>query len=569
MLKASKKIILICVGVLLVIFISVFLLYKPVILQEGNPTPLVKGIMRLNFTKDKIVKLDISGDKYLTKSKDGQEILIDKLKKNNYRFIENLGSGYFFINDNLDTLIVTKKQYSRFYSIWDISEPRNIRESIEWTEYENKEYGFSFIYPVVSVNNKWWGNLSEEKPLFNLLLPNQVLSKNNNFYLTQKYDVEVDKQNGELIKTENTFIPEYKENDNSYPLPWHIVILDVESEKGLDNIIKQKLGSGCSYKTKIPTEFSGNYKIEIDGDGKDLGSTLCPVNYTNYIIYSPLQKKLAFWSTGQECQIGLGFFYDNCFDQKISDSFHFIDENEKKLGERVLFVVSGELACLPLLDENKPHNDLCVLGIKSNDDYYRLQAPSDDKNNIVNKIKKGQKIEISGELINEKNDTYKTLGTIKVVSVKYLYMDEKDIESNLPDSFKADYISFSNYVSNVFKTEEYPELESWPENGEIKCLETPSESSLPLRMRKMEINGQKYCVGASSEGAAGSVYTQYSYTTVIEGNVYLINFVARYPNCDNYPEKENTECQTERERFNLDILVDREIEKMRLSGLNI
>lgn len=374
MLKTSKKIILICAGGLLVILIFIFLFYKPVIFQEGNPAPLARGIMRLNFTKDKIIKLDASGNKYLTKSKDGQEILINKLEENNYRFIENLGSGYFFINDDLDTLIITRKQYSRFYSIWNISEPRNVKENID----------------------------------------------------------------------------------------------------------------------------------------------------------------------GQET------------------------------ADKALFVVSGEFVCLPLKDENLPHNDLCVYGIKnSDDDYYRLQAPSDDENNVINKIRKGQKIEISGELINEEDDIYKTLGTIKVTGVKYLYTDEKDIESNLPDSFRADYISFSNYVSNIFKAEEYPKLESWVENDEIECNETPLESSLPLRISKIEMNGRKYCIGASSEGAAGSVYTQYSYTTVIADNVYLINFVARYPNCDNYPEKENVECKTERERFNLNILVDKEIEKIRLSGINI
>ncbi len=227
-----------------------------------------------------------------------------------------------------------------------------------------------------------------------------------------------------------------------------------------------------------------------------------------------------------------------------------------------LFTVSGVSACLLLKDENKPHNDLCINGIKSNNDYYRLQPPSDDKNNVVNKIKKGQKIEISGELINEESDLYKTLGTIKVVSVKYLYTDEENIESNLPDSFKANYISFQNYGSNIANIDEYPKLESWVEDGEIECDETPPESSLPFRVSKKEINNQKYCISASSEGAAGSVYTQYAYTTVIGSNVYLINFVARYPNCDNYPEEENNECKIERESFNLDKLVNQEIQKM-------
>lgn len=119
-------------------------------------------------------------------------------------------------------------------------------------------------------------------------------------------------------------------------------------------------------------------------------------------------------------------------------------QNEKDKG---LFVISGVFSCLPVKDINKPHNDLCVFGIKvNNDDYYRLQSISDDKNNVVNKTKKGQKIEISGTLIKDDSDIYKTLGTIKVSGIRHLYTEEKDIESYLPDSFKANYISFLNYV---------------------------------------------------------------------------------------------------------------------------
>lgn len=139
-------------------------------------------------------------------------------------------------------------------------------------------------------------------------------------------------------------------------------------------------------------------------------------------------------------------------------------------------------------------------------------------------------------------------------------------EINLPDNFKANYISFSNYVSNIFKAEEYPKLESWVENGEIECSETPLESSLPLRTSKKEINGKRYCIASASEGAAGSVYTQFSYTTVIDGSVYSINFIARYNNCSNYPEDEVFKCATERENFNLDVLVDEEIEKLKIKN---
>lgn len=229
------------------------------------------------------------------------------------------------------------------------------------------------------------------------------------------------------------------------------------------------------------------------------------------------------------------------------------------------FKVIGEFVCLPFKDENVPHNDLCAFGIKNgNGDYYRLQAMSDDKFNLISAINKGQKIEISGEFINEDSDTYETLGTINVLGVKYLEPEAEveAVELNLPESFKADYISFSNYIANIFTTEEYPKLESWAENGEIECNETPAESGLPLRIIKRIIHGQKYCVAAASEGAVGSVYTQYSYSTVIDNNIYIINFVARYVNCSNYPEIEAARCQAERESFNLDLLVSEEVKTM-------
>ncbi|PIR95433.1 hypothetical protein COT93_02315 [Candidatus Falkowbacteria bacterium CG10_big_fil_rev_8_21_14_0_10_37_18] len=143
--------------------------------------------------------------------------------------------------------------------------------------------------------------------------------------------------------------------------------------------------------------------------------------------------------------------------------------------------------------------------------------------------------------------------------------------NNLPDSFKADYISFSNYGSNIFKIEDYRMPGLSIVNGEIDCQETiPNPSVVALTSSvitsKKEINGKKYCVMYSIEGAAGSVFTQNAYTTVIDDNVYLINFVARYNNCGNYPEDELLKCATEREKFNLDLLVDEEIEKMKINN---
>ncbi len=233
-----------------------------------------------------------------------------------------------------------------------------------------------------------------------------------------------------------------------------------------------------------------------------------------------------------------------------------INENKIEFNEE-LFVVSGEFVCLPVKDENKPHNDLCAFGIKTNNnEYYRLQSISDDKFNLIAQLNDGQEIEISGLLINEESDVYKSLGTIEVNSVKVLNIEQ---DMDFPDSFEADYISFQDYSLGVFNIEDYISTEFEIKNNEIECKETDLTSSLPLRISKKEMNNQKYCISAFSEGAAGSVYTKYTYATVIGYKVYLIKFIARYPQCYNYLEEESNKCQKERESFNLDILIDNEI----------
>lgn len=128
-----------------------------------------------------------------------------------------------------------------------------------------------------------------------------------------------------------------------------------------------------------------------------------------------------------------------------------------------------------------------------------------------------------------------------------------------PETLKANYISFQDYSFSIFEVDKYKGTEFSVENREINCNITNQASSLPLRISKSEINGQKYCIGAFSEGAAGSVYTEYAYATVIKDNVYLILFTARYPNCSNYPNQQKMECETERVDFNLDDIIDQEI----------
>ena len=255
----------------------------------------------------------------------------------------------------------------------------------------------------------------------------------------------------------------------------------------------------------------------------------------------------------------------------VGNSNGIITANNNVLGlenweqvHKELFTVSGKFVCLPVKDASKAHNDLCVFGLQDGDHYYRLQKVSEDNLNILNKIKEGQNIEIKGVLMESINDEYESLATIKVSGVRFLETDADQFKDNLLANFHANYISFQNFNSGVFRGTDYPaSIDSRFVNGEIDCDETAAESSLSLRVSKKEINGKKYCISAFSEGAAGSVYTQYAYTTAIDDYVYLFQFLAHYPHCSNYPDKERLACEKEREIFDLDALVDQEIETIR------
>jgi hypothetical protein len=120
--------------VLAVIFISIFLVlglffcvYSSVIFQEGNPWAQIKGIAQLNFSNKAIVKLSNSDDKYITKSKNGKDAVTDFMQTKDYEFVEQMGSGYLFQSPTGKKIVITRRQYSHYYSLWNI--PQNIEQA--------------------------------------------------------------------------------------------------------------------------------------------------------------------------------------------------------------------------------------------------------------------------------------------------------------------------------------------------------------------------------------------------------------------------------------------------------
>ncbi len=106
--------------VVLIFGLSLFL-YSPVIFQEGNPWPQIKGMMRLTMNKNEIVKISDQENKYMTKSEGGREVVINFMLQKGYIFKEQLGSGFVFEKQGIGTAI-THRYYSRFYSLWNFPE---------------------------------------------------------------------------------------------------------------------------------------------------------------------------------------------------------------------------------------------------------------------------------------------------------------------------------------------------------------------------------------------------------------------------------------------------------------
>jgi len=69
--------------------------------------------------------------------------------------------------------------------------------------------------------------------------------------------------------------------------------------------------------------------------------------------------------------------------------------------------------------------------------------------------------------------------------------------------------------------------------GQIDCQITSSENGLPSRTAKRKIDGRIYCIESVSEGAAGTIYTQYAYSTIKNGSFIMVSCVIRYPQCMN------------------------------------
>lgn len=113
----KKKTFIIFIILILFLLILSIVLYLPAIFQEGNPLPIIKGIVRLQLSDEKLISIDLY--RYITRTEGSDDVIISFLDNKGWKFGEQFGSAYIFKKQS-NSLTIEGIQYSRYYRIWKI-----------------------------------------------------------------------------------------------------------------------------------------------------------------------------------------------------------------------------------------------------------------------------------------------------------------------------------------------------------------------------------------------------------------------------------------------------------------
>ena len=157
---------------------------------------------------------------------------------------------------------------------------------------------------------------------------------------------------------------------------------------------------------------------------------------------------------------------------------------------------------------------------------------------VEDEVKKGSQPEVKIIIGEMDNGSDKQLHYVILVDLNTKYIDSQDWK-----------------VKIVTEEEKHPPKFKITD-GQIDCKISSSERGLLFRTVKRRIDGRIYCIESTSEGAAGTIYTQYTYSTIKNGSFITVSCVIRYPQCMNYSEPYRTECANESETFDLDKIIN-------------
>ncbi len=124
--------------------------------------------------------------------------------------------------------------------------------------------------------------------------------------------------------------------------------------------------------------------------------------------------------------------------------------------------------------------------------------------------------------------------------ISYEYTDNFYLENNLTE-----------YVVPV----------QWPPEVSVSAEKYSCKTGSQTKI--VNINGKNYCVTTQAEGAAGSIYTTYTYKALLNKKVVSINFIVRAPQCANYDDPKKTACEEEKKNFDINAMVAKIFESIK------
>ena len=159
--------------------------------------------------------------------------------------------------------------------------------AVVWHTYMNPRMGFSMQLP----DKAYAGGTNGLSPVVALDDP-----KTGDVYVTLQYfyDQNIDQPADEKNKKDLT-VDFLKTNPSITAIYWHIQSVTLDTNQQIDQWIKKTFGKGCSLGTQTPTDQSGVMDLAIQGDGKGLDTTDCPVNYGVFMRYSSAKHQLIYW----------------------------------------------------------------------------------------------------------------------------------------------------------------------------------------------------------------------------------------------------------------------------------
>ena len=115
-----------------------------------------------------------------------------------------------------------------------------------------------------------------------------------------------------------------RDPENHYQTRWEIVAEQVRNDAELEAFIRARYGSGCRLGEKRASSQDGVYDVHVEGDGKDLSETKCPLNYRTVVKYYPEGDKVIAWDLGQAVTFAATLDYSVTHDQEMVESFRFL-----------------------------------------------------------------------------------------------------------------------------------------------------------------------------------------------------------------------------------------------------